>query len=143
VERQILLKGFAASRVEQDYGLDLMMHTFNERGEIESGHVFFQLKATDQLNILKDGETISLRVERVDVQLWQREAMPVILVMYDGRKDKAYWLYVQHYLEERNVSFEDLSLEQDRVTIRMPMANRLNRGAIEKFREFRNQLISS
>ena len=94
-ERHVLLRGFAVNRLEKDYGLDLMMFTYNERGEIENGHVFIQLKATDALNLLEDGETISCRVELADIQLWQRESMPVILVIYDGRKDRAYWLYVQ------------------------------------------------
>jgi hypothetical protein len=103
--------------------------------------VFFQLKATDDLHILDDGKTISCRVELADVKLWQREPMPVILVLYDGRKDRAYWLYVQQYLEEKNISFEDFSAGQDRITVRIPMKNRVRRHAIESFREFRNQIL--
>jgi Domain of unknown function (DUF4365) len=140
-ERHVLLRGFAVNRLEKDYGLDLMMFTYNERGEIENGHVFFQLKATDAPDVLADGKTISCRVELADIQLWQRESMPVILVLYNGRTDRAYWLYVQQYLEEKNITFEDFSGDQVRVTVRLPLRNRLGQQAVERFREFRNRLL--
>ena len=66
--------------------------------------------------------------------------MPVVLVVYDGQKDKAYWLHMQQYLDEKNISVDDLSTEQDRVTVRIPVKNRLNRRAIEIFREIRNRV---
>src|SRR5439155_12309707 len=116
---------------------DLLMLTYNERGEVENGHVLFQVKATDSLQVLRDGGSIAFRVEVADLKLWQEEWMPVILVVYDGQKDRAYWLYVQEYLEERNVSGEDLLADQDRVTVRIPLKNRLDRRAVERFRQFR------
>jgi hypothetical protein len=141
VERQILRRGFAGNRLDTDYGIDLLMLTYSDAGEVESGHVLFQVKATDSLQILKDGRTIVCRVEVADLKAWQEEWLPVILVVYDGRGDKAYWLYVQQYLEGKNVSGEDLLAEQDRVTIRIPRNQRLNRKAIEKFRQWRNQNV--
>jgi hypothetical protein len=137
VERQILLRAFAVSRIEKDYGLDLMMFTYTDQGEIENGHVFFQVKATDSLTVLQDGVTISCRVEVADLNWWQHELAPVILVLYDGRKDQAFWLYVQQYLDEKSVSAEDLAREQDWVTLRLSMKNRLDRNAVEAFRQFR------
>jgi hypothetical protein len=140
VERQVFLRGFAVNRMLTDYGLDLIMMTINEAGEIENGYVMLQVKATDQPEIRKDGKTISLRVEVADLKYWQGEDMPVILGLY-GQKDKAWWLYVQRYLDEKEVSLEDLSADQDRVTIRIPMRNRLGHFAIAKFRQFRNDII--
>jgi hypothetical protein len=137
VERQILLRGFAVNRMTTDYGIDLLMRTYSDAGEVESGHVLFQVKATDALQILQDEQTITTRIEVADVKAWQDEWMPVILVVYDGQGDKAYWLYVQKYLDEKQVSSEDLSAEQDRLTVRLPRKNRLNRKAIEQFRQFR------
>jgi hypothetical protein len=67
--------------------------------------------------------------------------MPVILVVYDGDTDKAYWLYVQHYLDEKNVSGADVLAEQDRVTVRIRRSNRLHRKAIERFCQFRNRHV--
>ncbi len=141
VERQILLRGFAVNRMDTDYGIDLLMLTYTDGGEVESGHVLFQVKATDALPILKDEATITCRVEVADLKAWQDEWMPVILVVYDGQADKAYWLHVQQYLEEKNVSGEDLLADQDRVTIRIPHRNRLNRRAVEKYRQLRNRHV--
>src|SRR5437867_4163638 len=98
VERQILLRGFAVNRLATDYGIDLSMLTYTDRGEVENGHILLQIKATDSLQILKVGPYISFRVEVADLKAWQDEWMPVILVVYDGQMDTAYWLYVQRYL---------------------------------------------
>ena len=141
VERQVLLRGFAVNRMTTDYGIDLLMRTYGDAGEVESGHVLFQVKATDSLQLHKDEQTIAVRVEVADLKAWQDEWMPVILVVYDGQSDKAYWLYVQKYLDEKQASGDDLLAEQDRVTIRLPRKNRLNRKAMERFRQFRLQHV--
>ena len=73
------------------------MSSFNARGEIEGGNAFFQVKATDDLPLLADGKTISWVVSRRDLHLWLNEACPVILAVYDGRSDRAFWLHVQAY----------------------------------------------
>ncbi len=96
----------------------------------------FQVKATDSPQILKDGKTISFRVEVADLKWWEDELMPVILVVYNGQKDHAYFIYIQHYLNEKNITVEDLSSDQDRVTIRIPLKNRVNRKTIDNFRKF-------
>lgn len=141
VERQILPRGFAVNRLDTDYGIDLLMLTYTEGGEVESGHVLFQIKATDALPFLKDEATITCRVQVADLKAWQDEWLPVILAVYDGQADKAYWLYVQQYIEEKNVSGEDLLADHDRVTIRIPQRNRLDRRAVEKFRQFRSRRV--
>ncbi len=142
VERQILLRGFALNRLDTDYGIDLLMLTYNDRGEVENGHVLFQVKATDSLQVLHQATSIACRVEVADLKSWQDEWLPVILVVYDGQRNKAYWLYVQKYVEEKNVSGEDILADQDRVTVRIPMTNRLDRKAVERFRQIRNQHVA-
>jgi hypothetical protein len=95
VERQVLLCGCSVQRVHSDYGYDLMMSTYNAQGEIEGGIVFFQVKATDHLPVLADGKAIAWSISRRDLRLWFNEAYPVILVVYAGPDDRAYWLHVQ------------------------------------------------
>jgi hypothetical protein len=51
VERFILQCGWTAQRISPDYGIDLIMETFDTRGRIENGAVKFQLKATDSLQV--------------------------------------------------------------------------------------------
>ena len=47
VEKRVLQCGWIVQRFNPDYGLDLMMTTFDQRGEIENGDVRLQIKATD------------------------------------------------------------------------------------------------
>jgi Domain of unknown function (DUF4365) len=76
-------------------------------------------------------------VDFADLKYWQEEWTPIILVLYDGQKDQAYWLYAQQYLDEKNVAGDDLLAEQDRVTVRIPIVNCLDQRAIEEFRRIR------
>ena len=140
VERQILLRGFAVNRMASDYGIDLVMLTFTEGGEVENGYVLFQVKVTDSLKVLRDGKTISLRIDSADLRWWREEYL-VILVVYDGAKDRAYWLHVQQYCDEQGLVLDRPASEQDRVTVRIPTKNRLNRRAIETFRKLRDRLV--
>lgn len=140
IERHIFLCGFSVDEPDSDYGIDLSMNTYNDRGEIEPGHVLFQVKATDSLKTSADGKSIPAVVQVADVKRWQDEWAPVILVMYDATTSRAWWVYVQQYLEDKNVSADDLNEEQQTVTVRLPAKNRLGRGAIKKFRKFLSRL---
>jgi hypothetical protein len=95
VERHVLLCGHIVERRTRDYGIDLMMQTFDASGEVEPGLVLLQLKATDHLKVVSAGRLIAERLERRDLLAWLKEPMPVILVVYDAQADKAYWLHIQ------------------------------------------------
>lgn len=49
VERFILEEGHTAQRLGSDYGYDLVMATFDEKGYAEPGAVYFQIKAMETL----------------------------------------------------------------------------------------------
>jgi hypothetical protein len=134
VERRIFLEGFSVEKISHDYGLDLVMTTYNEEGEVEGGRVVIQVKATDRPRVLKDGKTICVNVERQHLKHWLRESDPVILIVYDGERDRAFWLYVQAYFQGQRTI--DLFRAPQKTTVRIPMSNRLGRRAIRKFREF-------
>jgi hypothetical protein len=57
VERFIIDEGHTATRMPNDYGYDLLMMTFDEKGHAEPGLVFLQLKASDSL--ARGGKTTS------------------------------------------------------------------------------------
>ena len=137
-ERFIFLTGHATDRVVSDYGVDLILWTFDREGQIESGHVLLQLKATDHLPVLKDEQTIAFPVQRADLEVWTVETMPLILIVYDAQKDKAYWLYIQAYFNQR----PELSLTAagETVTIYLPMAQILDESAIQKFQHFKQEV---
>jgi hypothetical protein len=59
VERFVLRCGWTVQRTSHDYGIDLVMETFNEVGEPQNGRVLFQLKATDTLKKRDNGRTVA------------------------------------------------------------------------------------
>jgi hypothetical protein len=137
VERQVLLCAFAADRVQHDYGYDLTVTTYNGPGEVEPGAVYLQVKATDHLSTLAGGQTISWPVSRRDLRLWLAEVYPVILVVYDGRRNRAYWAHIQAALAGRGTA--DL-FTGETIRVRVPTANRLNRHAVRLIARTKNDL---
>jgi hypothetical protein len=140
VERQILLRGWSVDRVEHDYGIDLFMSTYSDEGEIENGRVLLQVKATEHLKRSKNGAAITFSLSRRDLRYWLPEPSPVILVVYDGICDEAYWLYLQRYFAtERHI---DLATAPGNVTVRIPTTNRLNQEACSLFKGFRDLVLA-
>src|ERR671939_332553 len=84
-EKQALLCNFAVERVRLDYGIDLMVQTFNRRGEVENGWIPFQLKGTNRIKVVDGGNAVSCRIERAHLRHWLNERQPVILALYDAR----------------------------------------------------------
>ena len=140
VEKQALLCGFAVERVRLDYGIDLMVQTFNRRGEVENGWIPFQLKATDRIKLLSGGDAVSCRIERADLRHWMNESQPVTVVLYDARADLAYWLFVKEYFEA--LPGFDLLRCGERVTVRIPRSNLLDRGAMKALARRKNELAA-
>jgi hypothetical protein len=83
LERFILEEGHTTERWLHDYGYDLLMTTHDESGQVETGQVYFQLKATDHPCETPRGYAC---VEDVrDYNLWISERMPVFLILHDAR----------------------------------------------------------
>src|SRR5207253_2180402 len=96
-ERQVLRGGGTVERIVRDYGIDLILFTYNRAGEIESSNLFIQVKATEKLTWLEGDQAAAFRLERADLVGWLRQLLPVILIVYDATEDRAYWLHVQGY----------------------------------------------
>src|SRR5207245_1132038 len=92
-----------------------------------------------RLRIRLGQASFSWRVERRDLAVWLRQPMPVILVVYDARKDTAYWLYVQRYFQ-RLRGF-NLFAAGESVTVCMPVAHLVNTNAMRKFARFRARVV--
>jgi len=138
VERQVLLCGFSVDRVQHDYGYDLTMATYSDTGEFEPGGVYIQVKATDRLPWLAGGNTISWPVGRRDLKLWFQETYPVILVVYDGQKDRAYWIHIQAYISDRRTP--ELFAGGDTISFHIPIRNRINPRAIRAIARCKNDI---
>ncbi|HYT92575.1 MAG TPA: DUF4365 domain-containing protein [Gemmataceae bacterium] len=138
VERHALLCGFSVERIVHDYGVDLILFTYNKHGETQPGSVFLQLKATERLKILAGGDVIAFRIDRADLLAWLEEMVPVILVVYDARTEVAYWLYVQAYFE-RQPGF-DPTRGGAQVTVHVPKTNIVDSAAVRRFATFRDRV---
>jgi hypothetical protein len=140
VEGHVLRCGWVIERIVHDYGIDLELFTFDPSGDAEAGTILLQVKATQRLRVRKGAKTFSFRVERSDLVRWLAELFPVILVVYDARKDAAWWLYVQRYFQR--LSGFNLFAAGQTVTVRLPTANTVTPKAIRQFAGFRDRIAS-
>lgn len=104
VEYHVLKAGYTMEVTQADYGYDGVVFTFDPQGEIESGNIFVQLKATDSISRHKKKEGFSFSVSKKDISLWYDEPFPVYLVLFDAVAEKAYWLYFQNYLTKNQIA---------------------------------------
>lgn len=139
VERQALLCGYTVERVRADYGYDLLLTTFDAHGEVETGEVRFQVKATDTLPNLKDGMTIPWKISRSDLARWLNDSTPVILIVYDAQSEIGYWFYVQRYFE--NIVGFNLFAAPNTVSVHIPKGNVLDPAAIALFSQYRDTVF--
>jgi hypothetical protein len=101
---------------------------------------YFQLKASDSPRVVTSRDSIALRLDWRDVVFWLNEWMPIILVVYDARRDIAWWLYLQEGL--RNQIRERARRSTQRLTIYVPLANVLDSRAIRLFARFRDDALT-
>jgi hypothetical protein len=139
VERVVLRCGWTVERMRHDYGIDLMMRTYNEKGEAETAAVYMQIKATDRPTRSSDGKTLPIRLEWRDLLFWLNEPMPVILVLYDASVDRAWWLDIQDYFRSQAWGKRAGSTT---VTVHIPMSRRLNEAAIRRIGRIQRDLAA-
>src|SRR5205823_4840422 len=78
VERIILEKGHTVQRIASDYGYDLVLWTFDDRGYVEPRSVLLQIKGTEALPAMAAELILDLDIR--DFNLWMFEEFPVILI---------------------------------------------------------------
>ena len=147
VERFVLLRGHAAEEPRPDYGYDIVITTFDYKGdvdfrsgEVENGSVYVQLKSTDRLKVgKKDSKKISFSIKRRHVVYWIDEPLPVILIVYSVPDEKAYWLHMQPYLRSSDFTMPPPS--QEEITVHLSMDNVVNEDAIEMFRAYKSAVL--
>jgi hypothetical protein len=133
VERFILEAGHTAQRLGSDYGYDLFMSTFDEHGYVEPGSVFFQFKAQETLNQTRNNYVYDVDIR--DYNLWVREKMPVILILFDASRRRAYWLAIQEYFRADNLHRPKKGART--VRVRVPKRQVVNGRAIAATRKLK------
>ena len=130
------LNGYTVERFKSDYGYDLNVFTYSDIGEIENGCFFVQLKATDSISLIKNGEYVSFKLDKRDLNNWIDEPMPCFLVVYDAQRKNAYWIYIQAY-------FKDVDLDKigNSFSINIPVKNRINKITLKKLRKYKTAVL--
>jgi len=139
VERQALLCGYSVERIVHDYGIDLMLFTYNADGEIENGVIFLQVKASERIKPLAKGGAVSFPVLRADLLYWLSEVYPVILIVYDVSADRACWVDVQGYFASQR-GF-NLFRAGRTVRVHVSLNQILNSAAVRHFAALRDQVL--
>jgi len=139
VEGFILEKGHTAQRFGSDYSYDLLMNTFDEVGYAEPGTIYFQLKAAESLQAI--GSAYVYDVDIRDYNLWINEEMPVVLILFDAVRKKAYWLAVQSYFREATARQPQKWAKT--VRVRVPKRQAVNRAAIDRMRDLKGHMLRS
>jgi hypothetical protein len=137
VERFIIDEGHTAERVVSDYGYDLVLFTYDEAGNAEEGSVYLQLKAAETLT--ESGDAFVFDMDRRDYARWTAEPMPVILVLFDASRRRAYWVYVQRYFAEEPSRRPKQSAKT--VRVRIPKRQVVSRTAVRKMRAYKRAVL--
>lgn len=140
LERKVLRRGHRLIRIPEELdndGTDAFMRTHHPATTfVEPGQVDFQLKATDQLEFVGNGEFVTCRIEMAHLDFWYYQTFfPFILVLYDARKHRAFWLDVKQWGDAHE---EQFAIHRDQgkqdITLRIPVKNELSVYSIDRFR---------
>ena len=133
VEGFVLEAGHTAQRLTHDYGYDLLLTTYDERGYIEPGLVNVQLKSMESMAATKSAYVYDLDVR--DYNLWAVESEPVLLILFDAARRKAYWLHVQSYFHQDAARRPKAGAKT--VRVRVPTRQLVSGKAVLKWREIK------
>jgi hypothetical protein len=133
VEGFILEEGHTVQQFDRDYGYDLVMSTYDEEGYLEPGSAYLQLKAAESLK--RVGPAYVFDIDIRDYNLWMLERAPVILVLFDASRRRAYWLHVQDYF--RTSLGRRAKQGAKTVRVRVSAGRGVNRRAVATWRDLK------
>jgi hypothetical protein len=133
VERFVIDEGHTVQRQNSDYGYDLVLFTYDEQGYVEPDFLSIQIKASESLKTV--GTNYVFDVDIRDYNLWMWEMMPVILILFDASRRRAYWLAVQSYFGEDLTCLPKKGAKTVRVYV--PKQRVVNHRAIAKMRDLK------
>jgi hypothetical protein len=133
VERQILYAGFTVNRYghSNDYGHDGFFTTFNEFGEIEGHLVQFQLKSTDAIKFSEKKKAFTFDLSKRDLELWLLGINKMLLILYDAKREVAYFEDLQVYFKKKEFSYVE---GRKFIRIYVPVKNVLTSDSVRTIR---------
>jgi hypothetical protein len=137
VEGFVIDAGHTVQRLDSDYGYDLLLFTYDEQGYLEPGLVYLQLKAAESLRAVGTSYVFDLDIR--DYNLWMLDNMPVMLILFDARRRRAFWIAIQHYFREDDARQPKKGAKT--VRVRVPVRQLINRRAVAKMRELKRAAL--
>ena len=95
--------------------------------------MYIQVKAAQVLHSVADGYVFDVDIG--DYNLWMIEEMPVILILFDASRRRAFWLFFQSYFREDAARRPKKTAKS--VRVRVPKQQTVNRRAIAKMRDLK------
>ncbi len=139
VEKQVLLAFCMLRKYDfRDYGYDGTITTFHENGEIETGIIYVQVKATEKLAYSKKGTGFSLPLAKRDLELWIYETSPVVVVCYDASTDEGYFVELHSYFQKNRLTLRNINKT---MTVFIDPANKFGPDAVSKLRVLKNDAL--
>lgn len=155
--RKKLPKEWVIRELNKDYGIDLDIEIFDEKGICKSEHLFAQVKSHKSLEQHKyriksekpKSKTIEINTikQKIDIDLISNivkmgTAMPFLLFVVDLEKEEVYFVCMNDYID--NILLPKGIKEKKYVTIYIPMLNKLdnNLSNLIKFYATRTKLYN-
>lgn len=135
-EKHVLLAGFVMERLSRDYSYDAIVLTFNEQGEVENGQIKVQLKSSDSIKFSRIHQGYEFQLSKRDLDTWLDSTSPVLLILYDARRDIAYHLELLGYFRQNRQLLRKI---KKYVQVFFPPENIVNLEAIKHFRVLKNE----
>lgn len=137
LEKLVLENGFSQQRYLTGYVFNATIATYDSQGIAEEGLIYIKLKATDRLNVLKNGNvSVSVRISQLKV--WFVEPTPIFLVFFDAKNETAYWLDIKKYLTKNKLDFN-----KKYKAIHISPTNILNKETILYFQTIKNNMLGN
>lgn len=129
-ERILLEAGHTSQRLTPDYGYDLHVITYDVNGYVEPGSIWVQLKAAETLTLTGTNYAFDLDVR--DFNLWMLEPMPVLFLLFDVSRRRAYWVHVQRFYHHDHSRWPKKGAKT--VRIHVPARQAVSRRSVARMR---------
>src|SRR5262249_51389626 len=139
VEKFFIDKGHTVDYIT-DYGTDVVINTFDKDGYAEGGDIRLQLKASDNLRYSQDRTYMSFsKLTPDDYDCWMKQKYPVFLVLYDAKKVKAYYLFVQAHFTSGGGKKPRKNAKT--FTVRVPVKNKMRARTVDYMRKKKAEVL--
>lgn len=124
--RVALPKAWVCEEYDEDYAKDFSIELVEE-GDLTGKVFIIQLKGKERLRMPKTGSHISHSLETRYVRYYaDKIELPVFVVVADIANRRAYWLFIQQFVDEELTPKNSRWREQKSITLSIPIENEIS-----------------